>query len=133
MSAHDPGQRGAAVGHGKNRGVGAQNRKSTIQGRLHVGLGRQEDGADEVVLQIRHQIDIRFLQSHGNGRRLVAAQLEVSADALNHSVGGGRLCHPLLEDLLTQTLFARTDQDDDSPLLHRMAGIVQGLLGLVQV
>ena len=63
----------------------------------------------------------------------MAAQLEIPADALDHAFGGGRVQHPLLEHLFAQALLAGADQDDRAAVLHGVLGVVQRLLGLIEV
>ena len=129
----DPGQRGAAVGHGESSGMFSAFSEGRVVGGLDAVEGLHEQPLHQGVLQIGDQINIRVFQHHGDGGGLVAAQPEFPLDPFNQRMGGGRRGHPLLKGLFAQALLAGADQHDHAAGLHRVLGVVQGLLGLIQV
>ena len=127
------GKRRASVRHGQHSGVFSKLRESAVQGLLGGSLWLQENLADKILRKIRHQIDIRVFQNHGYGRGFMASQLEIRADPLDHSFWAGGMQHPVFEHALSQSFLAGTDEDHDPALFHRVLGVVQSLLGLIQI
>ena len=62
----------------------AQLFKRCVQRRLRRRIGFQEDAAHEIVRKVTDQVNVRAFKHHCDGRRLVAAEPEIFADALDH-------------------------------------------------
>ncbi len=60
---------------------------------------------------------------------LCPAQAEILPDALHHGVGEGWWSSRVSNSASPRPSLREADQDDDAALLHRVLGVVQGLLG----
>ena len=63
----------------------------------------------------------------------MSSQLEIPSDPFHHGMSCGRTDQPFLELRTAKSFVACADHDHGAALLHRMLGIVQRFLGLIQI
>ena len=85
------------------------------------------------MLEIGYEEDTGTLEDHGDRGSLMSAEDEVRLDVRDHVRALLVTGQPLLEMLLAEAFLTGCDPYDDTAVLDRVLGVVQGFLRLIHI